>query len=134
MKSNITTIAAANTIQYINNKTTTWLSNKIYEINFYVQQPKKQAKIYSSSQAKKIKEQAKILQYKIDSIDKQKMEAEIKEQKASDDREKLTKDMEKVGGLLGNVETLDVVSSVANAKEVANVLQNHIRFMKTVLC
>ena len=89
----------------------------------------KRTKFIKEYRAKK----AKILQYKIDNMDKKKLEKEVKEQKANDEKEMLTNEINKVGGLFENIDALDKAISKKTKKECVIILQRQLQFRKTVL-
>ena len=64
-------------------------------------------------------------------MDRKQLEKEVKEQKASDDKEFLTKEIEKAGGLIANEKDLDSVCKMRE-KEVILILQRQIQFRKSV--
>ena len=64
---------------------------------------------------------------------KKKLEKEVKEQKASDEKELLTNEINKMGGLFENIDDLEDVLTEKTEKESINILQRQLQFRKTVL-
>ncbi|XP_066922613.1 uncharacterized protein [Clytia hemisphaerica] len=130
MKPNMTTLAVAGAIMYSQNKTNDWLLSKSEEeIKFLIAMARKnKRKLIKENRSKR----AKILQYKIDSMDRKKVEKEIKVQKISDEKEIATKNLDKVGGLLTDKIMVEKICE-AGVKEATNNLQAQVAFRKKVL-
>ena len=67
-------------------------------------------------------------------MDKKKLEKEIKDQKLQDEKEHLTSEIQKVGGLIGSVDKLEeLCNSKVTVKKLREILRNQILFRKVVL-
>ncbi|XP_065653434.1 uncharacterized protein LOC136080548 [Hydra vulgaris] len=129
MKPNMTTVAAAGVIMFNNNKTAVWLDEKSQEdIERLVLLARRNRKGYIRKYREK---KVNILQYKIDEIDKRSLEKEIKEQKASEEKEFLTTEIRIDGGLILCKEDLEKILGTKN--EIVKKLQRQIKFRKKVL-
>ncbi len=71
------------------------------------------------------------MKYKIDMIEKRKLEKEIKEQQISSDKEGISQDLHSYGGLWRNKD--DVEKGLARSKSKAEALKCQIKYRKVVL-
>ena len=131
-KPTISTIAACGVIMFNNNKTSDWLEDKSTD---QLERLVKIARTNKYDWIKKYKERQKIiLQFEIDNMDKKKLEKEIKDQKLQDEKEHLTSEIQKVGGLIGSVDKLEeLCNSKVTVKKLREILRNQILFRKVVL-
>ena len=130
-KPTLSDIAACGVIMF-NNKSCDWLANKSKE------EIKKLVQIVRTNKHDRIKKykdrKEQIVLFKIDKLQKARLEKEIKEQRLLSQREHLTECIQDVG-LLRTVEEVEhLCKSKKKETTLKTVLQNQILFRKNVLC
>ena len=105
MKPNLSTVAATGVIMFNNNKTLEWLNDKTpEEIKLLIMVARKNRKRFISDYRAKKRQ---IITFKLDKMEKAKLDAEIKEQKLAHEKQKLTEELDKFGGLITTKEELE---------------------------
>ena len=117
---------------FTNNKTSEWLSSKSKD------ELKKLVDIARKNKHDRIKKYKKrkeeILTFKMDKMEKVKLEKELKLQKAIDEKEYLTEKIMEVGGLVTSTEKFDKLIIENKEANLKNIIKYQILFRKNVLC
>ena len=130
-KQNISTIAASGTIMFLNNHTLDWLLSKTEEdLSKAITIARKAAPLRIKYYREKKKQ---ILQKRIDSLEKKKVQKEVKEQEKFDERTTLLAELEKYGGIWNSVAKLEEELSKINEADVIKVLQLQIKARRVIL-
>ena len=131
-KPTLSTIAACGLVMFNNNKTSDWLNNKSNE---EIERLVTIARTNAGERIAKYKQQKqKILEYKKDKMAKSKLQKEINTKKDLDQKETLTNEIQKVGGLIKCFQDFENIAKNKTNKELKEILRNQIQFRKTVLC
>ena len=132
MKPTMSTVAACGVIMYANNKTSEWLSDKSEgELDHII-------RIAISNKGniiKKYKERkANIMRYRLDMLERKKMETEVKRQKQDDEKAEISKSLQTYGGLWTSVADMETNLAVISVTSHLQALKCQIAFRKKVLC
>ena len=117
---------------FTNNKTSDWLSSKSKDELEKLVDIARKNKHDRIKKYKKRKEE--ILTFKMDKMEKVKLEKELKLQKAIDEKEYLTEKIMEVGGLVTSTEKFDKLISENKEANLKNIIKYQILFRKNVLC
>ena len=132
MKPTLSTVATCGIIMFSNNKTSAWLGGKSEgELQDIISIAMKN-KIYFIEKYKQRKNA--ILAYRTDMLEKKKLENDIKEQRAIDERELLTQQLTECGGLWSSEErVVQMVEGMGSEKDIIAALRIQIKYRKKVL-
>lgn len=130
-KQNISTIAASGTIMFLNNRTLEWpLSKSEEDLSKAITIARKAAPLRIKYYREKKRQ---ILQKRMDSLKKKKVQKEVKEQEKFDERTTLLTELEKYGGIWNSSAKLEKESSKIKEADMVKAFQLQIKARRVIL-